>query len=108
MKARIWFSNQLAAALLAACVLSAAVAQPIAQERKAGRILDSANIKGGLIVHIGCGDGRLTAALRANDRYIVQGLDTDAGKVEKARETIVSEGEGQRQIYCPGAGYRCR
>jgi len=30
--------------------------------------------------------------VRANDRYIVQGLDTDAGKVEKARETIVSEG----------------
>jgi len=86
------FSNQLAAALLAACVLSAAVAQPIAQERKAGRILEAAGIKGGLIVHIGCGDGELTAGLRANDSYVVQGLDTDAGRVEKARETIASEG----------------
>ena len=41
-------------------------------------ILDAASIKGGLIVHVGCGDGKLTAALRANDSYIVRGLDADA------------------------------
>lgn len=38
-------------------------------------ILDATGVKGGLIVHLGCGDGKLTAALRVNDRYLVHGLD---------------------------------
>ena len=33
--------------------------------------------QGGLVVHLGCGDGKLTAALRANDSYLVHGLDAD-------------------------------
>jgi outer membrane protein assembly factor BamB len=69
-------------------LLSVARAQQTAQEAR--QILDAAGVKGGLVVHIGCGDGRLTAALRANDRYIVHGLDTDAKDVEKAREHIRS------------------
>jgi outer membrane protein assembly factor BamB len=43
-------------------------------------------------VHLGCGDGVLTAGLRVNDRYIVQGLDTDAASIEKARQNIRSSG----------------
>src|SRR6185437_717324 len=50
-------------------------------------------IKGGVIVHLGCGDGKLTAALRVNDSYIVQGLDAD---VTRARQNIQSLG-----IYGP-------
>jgi len=46
-------------------------------EQTAKQILDRAGIQGGLIVHLGCGDGKLTAALHANDSYIVQGLDAD-------------------------------
>ena len=49
-------------------------------------------IKGGLIVYVGCGDGKLTAGLRVNDRYVVQGLDTDPANVRKAREHIRSLG----------------
>ncbi|MHC4439850.1 MAG: class I SAM-dependent methyltransferase, partial [Planctomycetota bacterium] len=49
-------------------------------------------IKGGIIVHVGCGDGEFTASLRINDRYIVQGLDTDAANVQKARQHIKSIG----------------
>jgi len=60
--------------------------------QQARQILDSTGIEGGLVIHLGCGDGKLTAALRANDSYIVQGLDTDVGKVEKARKTIMSKG----------------
>ena len=41
------------------------------QKQKARKILDTADVRGGLIVHIGCGDGGLTAELRVNDRYIV-------------------------------------
>ena len=52
------------------------------------RILSDTGVSGGLIVHLGCGDGRLTAALRFNERFLVQGLDADAANIEKARSTI--------------------
>jgi len=59
---------------------------------QAQQILDAAGVKGGLIVHIGCGDGKLTAALCANDNLLVHGLDANAKAVEKAREHIRSLG----------------
>ena len=51
-----------------------------------------AGVKGGLVVHIGCGDGRLTADLRMNESYLVHGLDTDKQSITKAREYIRSRG----------------
>ncbi|MHC4581239.1 MAG: class I SAM-dependent methyltransferase, partial [Planctomycetota bacterium] len=63
-----------------------------AQQRQAGRILEAAGIKGGLIVHIGCGDGKLTAALCASNRYVVHGLDRDRENIAKAREHVTSRG----------------
>jgi 2-polyprenyl-3-methyl-5-hydroxy-6-metoxy-1,4-benzoquinol methylase len=62
------------------------------QQRQAKKILKATGIKGGLIVHIGCGDGKLTAALRANEDYIVQGLDSSEKNVEQARKYIQSLG----------------
>jgi hypothetical protein len=47
-----------------------------------------ADYQGGLIVHLGCGDGRLTAALGAADQAVVQGLDSDPALVAEAREHI--------------------
>ena len=73
-------------------ILSVARAQHKLQLQEAGRILDATNIKGGLVVHIGCGDGRLTAALRANDSYLVHGLDADTQNLEEARRYINSLG----------------
>ena len=61
-------------------------------QKQARKILDATGIKGGLIVHVGCGDGKLTAALRANERYIVQGLDSSDKNVEQARKYIQSRG----------------
>jgi len=55
---------------------------------KAQQILDSTGIKGGIIVHLGCGEGLLTAALRANDGYLVHGLETDRKAVRRARANI--------------------
>ena len=54
----------------------------------AGAILAAADVSGGLIVHLGCGDGKLTAALHAGDGYLVHGLDTDAERVRQAREYL--------------------
>jgi outer membrane protein assembly factor BamB len=58
----------------------------------ATKLLETAGVKGGLIVHVGCGDGKLTAALRVNDRFIVHGLDSDAKNVDAARKHIRSLG----------------
>ncbi len=74
------------------CFLLAASARGTANEDEAGEILDAAGVKGGLIVHVGCGDGRLTAALHASNSYLVHGLDADANNVKDAREYIRSLG----------------
>jgi outer membrane protein assembly factor BamB/SAM-dependent methyltransferase len=58
----------------------------------AQEILDATGVKGGLIVHLGCGDGELTAALHAGDNCTVQGLDPDAKNVAAARKHIQSLG----------------
>ncbi len=64
----------------------------IAKAQQARRILNATGVEGGLVVHIGCGDGELTAALCANDSYMVHGLDTDPANVERAREHVRSLG----------------
>ncbi len=51
-------------------------------------IIAASGIKGGLVVHLGCGDGKLTAELRIGDGYLVHGLDGDAWNIRKAREHI--------------------
>ena len=55
-------------------------------------ILDATGVKGGLIVHLGGGDGRLTAALRASGAYLVHGLARDVSEVREARRHIRAEG----------------
>lgn len=62
------------------------------QEDAAKKILDATGVQGGFIVHVGCGDGKLTAALRAGDSDLVHGLDKDAKSVKGAREYIQSLG----------------
>jgi outer membrane protein assembly factor BamB len=63
-----------------------------AEKALAQQILQATGVRGGLVVHVGCGDGRLTAALHAGDAYLVHGLDADAANVEKARAHIWSLG----------------
>ncbi len=55
-------------------------------------LVEATGIQGGLIVHLGCGDGKLTADLKVNDRYVVHGLDTDDTVISAAREYIHSRG----------------
>ncbi len=55
-------------------------------------IIAASGVEGGLVVHLGCGDGKLTAQLQINDSYIVNGLNTDAARTNKARENIQSLG----------------
>jgi outer membrane protein assembly factor BamB len=62
------------------------------ERESASRILAATGVKGGLVVQLGCGDGKLTAVLRAGNNYTVQGLDPDAKNVEIARKYIQSLG----------------
>ncbi len=58
----------------------------------AEQILKVTNVRGGFILHLGCGDGALTVCLEADDRYVVHGMDGDAANVAKARERIADAG----------------
>jgi outer membrane protein assembly factor BamB len=83
--------NCVTTTIVPALLLTVGLSLASASERERARqILDDTGVKGGLIVHIGCGDGKLTAALRANDSYLIHGLDPDAQKIEQAREHIGS------------------
>lgn len=63
-----------------------------ANEELAARILGGTKTTGGFIVHLGCGEGSLTEALRANEGIVVHGLDRDAAKVKAARGKISDYG----------------
>ena len=77
-------------AMLCSLVLASNVAADDAGAARA--ILDATEVCGGLVVHVGCGDGRLTAALRAGEGYLVHGLDADPANVEAARRHVVALG----------------
>ncbi|MEA3225221.1 MAG: class I SAM-dependent methyltransferase, partial [Planctomycetota bacterium] len=79
-------------ATFAFCIASLGIPISTAQTVTWEQIKKQSDVQGGLIVHLGCGDGDLTATLGAGDAYIVQGLDTDAEKISAARARIKSEG----------------
>ncbi len=58
--------------------LSIIAGRASADAELAREILNTTGVKGGFVVHLGAKDGRLTAALRPNERYQVHGLDVDA------------------------------
>ena len=92
MKTKCWLLTILASLLCAHHPLMAQADH----SRQAREILDAAGFGGGIIVHLGCGDGRLTAALRADETHIVHGLDSDPQSVRAAREYVHEQG-----IYGP-------
>jgi len=68
-----------------------AAAERPARDR-AQDILRAAGIRGGLIVHLGCGNGRLTAALGRSGRFVVRGLEREEQALTEARRHIAAEG----------------
>ncbi len=103
----------LATALCFVDVPAVANASDDEPERKLPQqILEASGVRGGLVVHLGCGDGRLTAALGQSDSYLVHGLETDAIQVRQTREYVQSLGvygrvaidgfDGRRLPYVDG------
>ena len=86
------FHLVLAVSLLALICASTALLAAKGAPVDAAALVRETGVQGGVIVHLGCGDGSLTADLRINDRYIVHGLDANPANVRKARETIRARG----------------
>ena len=80
----------IAAALLVLMVPGLALAETAAE------LLELSQIKGGLVVHLGCGEGVLTAQFRVGDQYLVHGLDTNTDRVAAARAHVMD-----RDMYGP-------
>jgi outer membrane protein assembly factor BamB len=76
--------------MLLATTVPAALAGPADE---AEQIASLAGFHGGLVIHVGCGDGKLTASLRLADNCFVQGLEVDAKDVERARAAIRATGQ---------------
>ncbi len=72
-------------------LLMCAGAQPASADR-ADSLLQQAGIRGGLVVHVSCGTGSLTAALAAGPQFLVQGLEVDPAQVDAAREYLCEQG----------------
>ena len=58
----------------------------------ANKALEQSGFTGGLVVHLGCGDGKQTVELRANDSLLVHGLERDTPKVAEARANVMKAG----------------
>ena len=63
-----------------------------ASAEKKDVFIKKSNLQGGFIVHVGCGDGTLVAALGNREQYVIQGLESDQQQIEKARHTIRATG----------------
>ena len=62
-----------------------------ARADEAERILKESGVTGGLVVHLGCADGRMTAELCQNDSFLVHGLEPSVAQVRSAREFLRSK-----------------
>ncbi len=52
----------------------------------------AAGVRGGVVVHLGCGDGTGTVELFGGDAFLVHALDTDAAKIARAKARIDAAG----------------
>ena len=79
--------------LIAVVLLGTSIARSAdTPEQTANELLETAGVTGGFVVHLGCGDGTLTAALQQSDAMQVHGLDADAAAVAAARAAIQEAG----------------
>ncbi len=89
--APVW-RRYLVMSLVLVVVATPAFGADAAPAGRAREILSATGVTGGLVVHVGCGDGRLTAALGAGEGFLVQGLDANADNVARARKTVRAAG----------------
>ena len=64
----------------------------VTAQTSGAQLIAASGVRGGLVVHLGCGDGKFTAELRTGITYVVHGLDMDVAKVSMARGYAASQG----------------
>jgi len=64
----------------------------LSESPSAEKVVRAVDLLGGLVVHVECGDGKLTASLPTCENVVVQGLDSSATAVDAARRHIQSKG----------------
>ncbi len=65
--------------------IAVSIASHAASAEPTSAALEPSEVQGGLVVHLGCGDGKETLALRTSVRFLVHGLDRDPARVAEAR-----------------------
>jgi len=73
------------------CVLFLLMSGLCFAEQSAQEIVDASGFEGGLIVHVGCGDGAITAELYKEGRLVL-GLDANLENVARARAHFLEKG----------------
>ena len=81
----------LATIVLGFCIAPPAMSADAASD--ASEILQAAGVTGGFVVHLGAGDGKLTAALKNGPSIQVHGLVRDADQLQSARASIREAGK---------------
>jgi len=81
----IFMKRRMTFAVLAVFSVSTAAAED------PGTLVETSGVKGGVVVHLGCGNGQCTARLFSGDKFLIYGLDRDADAVAKAKEQIASK-----------------
>lgn len=76
------------AAIAVSVLTSSVMAADANSSQQAREILARSGVKGGLVVHVGCSDGALTAALQINDSFQVHGVTQSPRELAAARKTI--------------------
>ncbi|HUV64857.1 MAG TPA: hypothetical protein VMW24_13240, partial [Sedimentisphaerales bacterium] len=54
-------------------------------------VVEDSGIKGGIVVQVGCKDGKSLASLLVNEKFLVHGLDVDAKRIAKVRDSLRSD-----------------
>lgn len=75
------------------CLIALLCFPLVAGADTAKSILEATGTSGGLVVHLGTGDGKLTAELKTGESFIIHGLDRKQENVETARKHIQSLGQ---------------
>ena len=81
--------NKLNICLMAVCFCTLTC---VATAQDGAALLRQSGIHGGVVVHVGCGDGLLTEQLHPGPQYCVQGLTSDPAAVSAIRSRLVASG----------------
>jgi outer membrane protein assembly factor BamB len=70
----------------------AVVAFPTSADSAPAELLVAPGVRPGFVVHVGSTDGKATAALRLDERYLVHALSADPQEVTRVRSAITAAG----------------